>query len=286
MSSKPLAGQKKSTSQPVVDEIKTFIMTKDHPAWFNTPALTYLSMKKEFLGKTLDWGEFGTEKQVIALASLLGYFKKTRNLADQFPQLSEEITVENKNMLIQRTLLLPEKLYEQLLLAVIEGVEEEYQSIWEQPSSVTLAKIERFLERRMTGCLAAYQSQVWSDPHSSQNYPADETCDDFSEASEDISTDEMSMARTDLRKLRNKIYARIYSHEKVYRSLRQYHNLTEDFIARYDSLLTVEQTESLRKRVNIARNAAKAAFPKVRPIKQSSKKRNIKPRTLILTWLK
>ena len=52
-------------------EIKTFIMVADYPEWFNTPVLTYLSMKKEFLGKTLEWGEFGTDKQVIALSSLL-----------------------------------------------------------------------------------------------------------------------------------------------------------------------------------------------------------------------
>ena len=115
----------------MVDEIKTFIMARDYPEWFNTPLLTYLSMKKEFLGESLDWGEFGTEKQVIALDSLLGYFKRTKNLADQFPQLASEITAENKNLLIQRTLCLPEKLYEQLLLAVIDGAEEKYQTIWD-----------------------------------------------------------------------------------------------------------------------------------------------------------
>jgi hypothetical protein len=89
----------------------------------------------------------------LELTSSLLPFERTNNLADQFPQLLDEVTVENKNLVIQRTLPLPNKLYEQLLLAVVEGTEEEYQSYWKQPSSVTLDKIEKFL---------AYQSQVWS----------------------------------------------------------------------------------------------------------------------------
>ena len=129
------------SSQPVVDKIKTLIIAMD-PEWFNTPMLEYLSMKKEYLGKFLDskqWGEFGSEKQVIAIFSFLEYFKKTRSLADQFPQLMSEITIENKNLVLQRTLPFSNKLYEQLLLAVVEGADEQYQSFWDQPSNVTLS---------------------------------------------------------------------------------------------------------------------------------------------------
>ena len=88
------------------------IMPEDHPEWFNTPVLQYLSMKKELLGKfekSENFGEFGTEKQVIALSCLLEYFRMTRDLADQFPHLSNDITVENKNLLVKRVITLPNK---------------------------------------------------------------------------------------------------------------------------------------------------------------------------------
>ena len=56
-------------------------MAETHPEWFNTPVLTYLSMKKELLAKFVNesyWGEFGTEQQIIAISTLLDYFEKTR----------------------------------------------------------------------------------------------------------------------------------------------------------------------------------------------------------------
>ena len=101
---------------------KKTIMTWDtaDPEWF-TPSLKYLSMKKKILEKFPDqesWGEFGTEKQVNALSSLLDYLARTRNLADQFPQLSSDIILDNKNLVVGRALPLPNRLYEQLLLAI------------------------------------------------------------------------------------------------------------------------------------------------------------------------
>ena len=76
----------------------------------------------------------------------------------------------------------------------------------------------------------------------------------------------MSMARADLRKLRNKISAKISCRQNTQASLGKYlsQSQTDDFIDRYESELTVEETETLRKRVDIARNAAKAAPPKVK----------------------
>ena len=133
----------------------------EDPEWFNTPMLKYLSMKKEFLGKFLhkrNWGEFGTYQQVIAFSSLIDYIKRTRSLADQFPQLLNDVISDNKKLVIERTLPLPNKLYEQLLLAAIEGAEEEYQSYWEQPSSVTLDKIEN-LQIRLSFCSLLYGTQ-------------------------------------------------------------------------------------------------------------------------------
>ena len=116
----------------------TFIMTGDsnYPEWF-TPSLKYLSMKKELLGQFPDeesWGEFGTERQVNAFSSLLDYFARTRNLADQYPQLLSDIILDNKNLVIGRGLPLPNKLYEQLLLAIVEGAEGQYPSIWVSPT--------------------------------------------------------------------------------------------------------------------------------------------------------
>ena len=188
----------------------------EDPEWFNTPMLKYLSMKKDFLGKFLDitnWGEFGTDQQVIALSSLLDYFKRTRSLADQFPQLLNDVITDNKNLVIQRTLPLPPKLYEQVLLAVVEGAEDEYQSYWEQPSSVTLDKMTKFLVRKKISCVAAFECNVWSEVHRYEDYKSDKVCDETSEASEDSLADErwkeVSETRSELRKFRNKIYARM-----------------------------------------------------------------------------
>ena len=202
-----LSTQKK---QPEVDKILTFIMAGNHPEWFNTPILKYLSMKKEFLGDfqgNKHWGELGTQKQVIALSTLLEYLKKTRDLADQFPQLKDEIILHNKNLILERAVPIPDKLYEHLLLAVVEGADKEYQTIWEQPSCVTLVKIEKFLEKRRTSSLALFQSKAWSDIHCHQYSSHEEPCDDNKEASEDNSIDEgkreMTKAKADLRSLRN-----------------------------------------------------------------------------------
>ena len=250
----------------------TFIMTGESsdPEWF-TPSLKYLSMKKELLGQFPDeetWGEFGTERQIIALSNLLDFFKKTRNLTDQFPQLLSEVIIDNKNLVIKRALKFPNKLYEQLLLAVVEGAQEEYPSFWDQPSSVTFAIIEEFLARRKAGCLAAYARLQDQDPIrslvlSKERYEPEQVSDDTCEEAENCST-ELSQGN-DLRKLRNKIYARIQAGQPVSGCIRQFHFLTEDFITICESELTIKESEKLRRRVTIARYAAKAANSKNKP---------------------
>ena len=125
-------------------------MTED-PEWFNTPMLQYLSMKKDFLGKFLHsraWGEFGYREQVISITCLLDYYKKTMNLADQFPKLLNDVILDNKNLVLEHILPFPPKLYEQLLSAAVGDADEGYQMFWQQPSCVTLAKIENFLIKR------------------------------------------------------------------------------------------------------------------------------------------
>ena len=98
--------------RPVVDKTEPIIMTDNniYPEWY-TPHLKFISMKKDLLGKFPDqdsWGEFGSEKQIIALSTLLDYLKKTMDHADQFPQLLSDVILDNKNLVIKRDLYLPD----------------------------------------------------------------------------------------------------------------------------------------------------------------------------------
>ena len=207
--------KKISTFQPVVDKILTFNMSEEntYPEWY-TPTLKYLSMKKELMGKFPDkesFGEFGSEKQIIALSSLVDYFRKTRNFTDQFTHLSSDIVLDNKNLVVGRVLPLPNKLYEQLLLAVVEGAEGQYPSIWDQPSSVTLTLIEKFLIMKKSSCIAAYENNIWSDLHHYESL--ERACDDTRDTSDTNFVDDpkkfMSQEKAVLRRLGNKIYARL-----------------------------------------------------------------------------
>ena len=56
---------------------------------------------------------------------------------------------------------------------------------------------------------------------------------------------EMTRIRYQLRKLRNKIYARIYSCQSVLRHLKKYHSLTENFIVNFNDELSVEDVAIL-----------------------------------------
>ena len=232
----------------------------EHPEWFNTPVLKYLAMKKEFLNTftKCEWGAFGTKQQVIAVASLLDYLDRTRNLSDQFPQIKEEIILENKKMFIQRIINIPDKLYEELLLAVVEGAQEEYQYIWQQPSSATLDKIQKFLIRQKEGCLALYQCKMWSEDDLNdfaQAKPPDE-------AVREDGRKAVNKSKADLRKLRNDIYWRIRRRRKVKKDVRKYHTMTEDFIDRFKSDLTVDEAAIMRNKVKILRSSARASKPK------------------------
>ena len=230
-------------------------MTGNHPEWF-TPGMQYLSMKEEFLGSFLNdstWGEFGTREEVIALSSLLEYFERTKQLADQFPQLLSDVIVDNKNLIIQRMVPLPDKLYEQVLLAVVEGAQQQYKSIWGQPSNVTLDKIEKFLSRRKTGSLLVLESKMWSEVDSSKNCTFDNKSDEAEDALEDTKNGrDIAKAAADLRKLRNEIYSGIRYRQNVQARLRKFHSHTEGFLGRFGSQLSVNEAETFRNRVRIA----------------------------------
>ena len=94
--------------------------------FLNTPKLEYHSLKRNFLATFLDRTAWGR----IAVASLLQYLEKTKLIAEQYPQLSSEVTIDYTNLVLGQILPLPPKLYEQLIGA---AVGEGYQLHWQQP---------------------------------------------------------------------------------------------------------------------------------------------------------
>ena len=165
---------------------------------FNSPTLQYLSLKKGFLGKFLDvkaWGEFGSKEQYIAVSGLLKYFEETKELAEQFPELKSDVILDNKNLVLEKIIPLPPKLYEQLLMA---AVEDEYQVHWQQPSSVIVSRFESFLMRMKSACLAAYEHNVWQEVHDYKNYSFD-SCDQEDQHVLDSANQEEPVTRAQLR---------------------------------------------------------------------------------------
>ena len=115
------------------------------------------------------WGEFGSKEQLFAVSGLLDYFQKTKNLAEEFPQLINEVILDNKKLVLDHILPIPPKLYEQLLLAVVGGGDKP----WLQPASVVQSKIEEFLVKQKAACLAFYEDKVWSEVHNYESYTSD-----------------------------------------------------------------------------------------------------------------
>ena len=145
----------------------------EKPELFNTPMLRYLNIKRTFLEKFLDkgvWeGEFGSRELVIALDGVLDYFQKTSDLAEEFPQVLDSVANENKNLVLQHVLPLPLKLYEQLLLDVVQDEREEgYQLNMQKPDRI-LSKIVNFFARWKRGCLSAFETHVWSEVNNLNN---------------------------------------------------------------------------------------------------------------------
>ena len=82
-------------------------------------------MKREFLSKFLHpkaWqGDFGSKELLDAFSSLLDFLHRTRKLGEEFPCLSSEVTIDNRNLEVQRILPFSAKLYEQIISAAVEG---------------------------------------------------------------------------------------------------------------------------------------------------------------------
>ena len=72
----------------------------------------------------------------------------------------------------------------------------------------------------------------------------------------------MSGLRSDLRKLRNKVYVRIFSGQGVVKHLLTYQFLTESFIREYKTVLSVEEVDSFHRRLKVTKNAVAASVGK------------------------
>jgi len=69
----------------------------------------------------------------------------------------------------------------------------------------------------------------------------------------------MADLRSELRKLRNKVYVRILSHQSVEKQLTRYQNLIAAFIKRFSTELSSQQIAALQRRVHVTERAASAA---------------------------
>ena len=69
----------------------------------------------------------------------------------------------------------------------------------------------------------------------------------------------MSGSRFELRKLRNKVYVRIFSGQSVQKHLKKYQSLTQAFIKKFETKLSLEEIGALKKRLSSTENAAGAS---------------------------
>ena len=131
--------------------------------------------------------------------------------------------------MLEGILPLPTELCEQLIMA---AVEEGYQLDW--PASHILASMEKFLVRKRAACQAAYETKVWSEVHSYENYKFDhQNSDDLDQTDVKSSDIEKNKAGTKLRKLKSKIYASLKSGQHLQKHLRKLRSNTDNFIKKF-----------------------------------------------------
>ena len=226
---------------------------------FFTPRLQYLGLKRNFLNKFMvrkAWGEFGSKEQLFAVSGLLDYFQKTKNLAEEFPQLINEVILDNKKLVLDHILPIPPKLYEQLLLAVVGGGDKP----WLQPASVVQSKIEEFLVKQKAACLAYYEDKVWLEVHTFENYTSDrQETDDVTDHEQEIESLEQDkeVTKRKLAKLRSKIYAKIRSRQSVTKPMKKYKSLSEDFIQKFEAELSGQEVEVIKNRLDRTENSVR-----------------------------
>ena len=86
-----------------------------------------------------------------------------------------EVIVDNKQLLLEKILPLPARLYEPLLGA---AVGEDHQHVWQQSSAEILARLEKFLVRKKTACQLAYEDKFCSQVNDYQSYISDKSDSD------------------------------------------------------------------------------------------------------------
>ena len=225
---------------------------------FSTPRLEYLSLKKKFLSKYLDrnvWkGEFGSKELHSAISNLLQFFDQTRRMAQDFPELENDITIGNKDLVMKRILPMPPKLYEQVIAAVVGDSHQQAGHVWQLPASEILSRIEHFLSRYRSASLSYYKHRVWSDVHDLGSYISQDTaCEDIAAGKNDadiaVKKKVKTVTRTQLRRQRKAIFAALSAEKCADRLLRRYRSLVEAFIHRYESELSLKEVNQLNNKL-------------------------------------
>ena len=74
----------------------------------------------------------------------------------------------------------------------------------------------------------------------------------------------MSFTRSELRRLRNKVYVRILSRQSIQKHLDNYQNLAQVYIKKFERKLDEEELVAIKSRVEVKKEAAAAAFTRAR----------------------
>ena len=132
-----------------------------------------------------------------------------------------EVIIDNKKILLQQIISLPAKLHEQLLSAAIG---DDHQHVWQQSAAEIQPKLEIFLLRKRTACLLAYEDNICSEINKFQTITSDKSHNDDLPAGQletgavaaqqnkfgaSKKPKPLTMAKTQLRMLRNNIYTKI-----------------------------------------------------------------------------
>ena len=113
-------------------------MADDDDFGFSTPRLDYLSLRKKFLSKHLDRNVWRVWLKRAAYCHFQ-FFEDTKKMAEESPELESDITIDNKNLVVQRILPFSPKLYEQVIAAAVGDDHQQPGQVWQQPASVIFA---------------------------------------------------------------------------------------------------------------------------------------------------
>ena len=131
--------------------------------------------------------------------------------------------------------------------------EEGYHVHWQQPSSVIVGRFQHFL-RKKSACLSAFEHNVWHKVHGYNSYNFDSYDQDDQYVLQSVGQEGL-VTRSQLRYLRNKIYARMASNQNVEEQLDKYKSLIEAFINECE--LLVDEADSFQDRIMRTANAVK-----------------------------